>query len=1228
MNISEGEMRIKSGKDTLGKKLSQPELSAIQKTVDASKVELSQLTQPAQAMPEAIAPKAEAQLGEADAGLQQSMLPEVPAKEVRVQGKGKLTQLSMDDLQKLAEVKGKVEAGTKEEINLEIARREAEGYIGEASGDTGIIERELTDIETELGNRSMPYHGQTKSLYPGITGKSLEMQREVYLAALGEGPGTPRTEGVFESLAKETAETAPPEPPEVPPGAVGLTPEPSEIPTRPTLPDIQDAKTILDINLKPDRKRTLAQLPGIKQALSHFNPSAVANTPAEKFRVIRSVGRDQGNQRTQITMSYLYKMGDSSKVFGKMDKTGIISEGAFKGKSINELAENIKKYEKDLSPDQREWLDRANDTQKAILEFAEKHEIVIEELGLAPGQRFASRKVLGKLDEQGDLVEVAYLGAGPGRIGGKISAQKHRSYASIEEAQKDGFRYLSYDQALEATVRSIYNAASNKMAADWLLTQVPWRTTGAPEELILKAEGAKVRTQASSKLLAGLNRAVRGERLPGSTIEAIRRVYPSEAKALEELIPRLQAGEETATDVKILTAKAKLLHDIDLKELKEAINTRARAREKAITPNYGEAMLMHPAFAGKVFTGPDAQETVTTLRDMLEPKHIAGLKGVNSVNGLIRYFKLAGDASVLGIQLLIGAFDNPKAYAMGAEAYIKALFSEEFHANLLNNARDVLERHPDLITTLSGTEFTEAFQRSGLFQKGILKVGGVVLGPFQRGFEASIDAAGIEMAKALEHTAKSPADIQAIDQYINEMRGLTSSARLGVSPNWQAAETLAMLAPRYNRAIASYLADAFEGFVKTGHAGIRARKARNSLLKFTAGITGLWIALGLALGKDWDEVKDSIGDGLFTYNIGGTNIGPGTKIRSVIKLIKDSAGDPEGLIQSSMDNPGLRFIRGNLSPVLGSSLDILTGKNYIGEPVRDNFSNFNRHILTGNFLPIWVENVLYEGGSVSQRVVRGTGEFFGGRTYPETDFQTTNTWRERYAALDYGKKYEDLNKAERGELTRTHPDLEQLEEETRKGFAETGNAVERFYQTEKDSLQTLRNDRLNQAAQSLIRDDITKYDYDKERSYIRPYYSGGNNVLYSMRESNMSSYEQKKMEAYLESRKPEDIALSGYQEFYGETIEKADLPKDWDLIDEEVNNFLERYPENISTYILEHKDDWIKDLPPAARQVEEMRAKGIEDESWWDDYRGSTTIPNLLKSRTLGEIPNLLKTRR
>ena len=456
------------------------------------------------------------------------------------------------------------------------------------------------------------------------------------------------------------------------------------------------------------------------------------------------------------------------------------------------------------------------------------------------------------------------------------------------------------------------------------------------------------------------------------------------------------------------------------------------------------------------------------------------------------------------------------------------------------------------------------------------------------------------MAKSMEHLAKTPQKIADLDQFINEFRGLTSSAKLGVSPNWSAAETATLLAPRYNRAIAALLFDALKGM---GAGGLRAKLARNALIKGIGAITLVWIAIGIALGKKPEEIEDSIVNGKFTYNVGGVNIGPGSKVRSVAKLVADSVSNPDALVQLSMDNPALRFVRGNLSPVAGSAIDLLTGRNYVGEPVRDSLGTFIREMLVKQMLPIWIENVLYEGGTPSQRFIRGAGEFWGGRAYPEMPWQTAQKLRDRYSLQMYGRKYEDLNNAQKTNLKARHPDLEVAETIAKEEAAKKGTPVERFYYSERERISQARNDALEKAAQAYLAGQISKYDYDKERGYIRPYYSGGREVLWSVRES-FDEYSVKQMEKWLdENQKPEDKALNEYQEYRAELIEKADLPRDWDVIERETSQFLTKYSATIQAYVLANQDSWMRDLPSAAKQVEMERSAGIEDESWWNNYR-------------------------
>ena len=54
--------------------------------------------------PELLAPAPVSEFNETDTGIQDSMLSEIPSKEVRVIGKGKTQQISLDDYMKLMEV--------------------------------------------------------------------------------------------------------------------------------------------------------------------------------------------------------------------------------------------------------------------------------------------------------------------------------------------------------------------------------------------------------------------------------------------------------------------------------------------------------------------------------------------------------------------------------------------------------------------------------------------------------------------------------------------------------------------------------------------------------------------------------------------------------------------------------------------------------------------------------------------------------------------------------------------------------------------------------------------------------------------------------------------------------------------------------------------------------------------------------------------------------------------
>jgi len=170
-----------------------------------------------------------------------------------------------------------------------------------------------------------------------------------------------------------------------------------------------------------------------------------------------------------------------------------------------------------------------------------------------------------------------------------------------------------------------------------------------------------------------------------------------------------------------------------------------------------------------------------------------------------------------------------------------------------------------------------------------------------------------------------------------------------------------------------------------------------------------------------------------------------------------------------------------------------------------------------------------------------------------------------------------------------------------------GADLPRIYQILKDEAVSKRNTALNDAAQKLLDGDITKYDYDKKRTYVRAYYSGAASALWQF-QTQLDPVQARQLQDYIdENSKPEDKALDEYWAYYSELASSAYTSEDWDALNKKMAVFLSKYPANVQKYILDNQDSWILDLPQPARSVEELRIKGITDETWWDNYRGNQT---------------------
>ena len=537
---------------------------------------------------------------------------------------------------------------------------------------------------------------------------------------------------------------------------------------------------------------------------------------------------------------------------------------------------------------------------------------------------------------------------------------------------------------------------------------------------------------------------------------AIVRGEPYQHKVGDKIYTRYRGG--MLDDLRIESAKAAKALSDDTYKKRKASYTETSLGSKI--PAFAGKIFLddQPAFVGTKFdpqtfkyrqkTGQEVVNDIT--KSMVKNQEFYRfMEEANTINGAMRFFRLAGDMSMIGIHLffLLGHATNPtgliKSVLTGRAlrgdfsqarnltflpkalvAFVHAFIDPTVHAKYLDENAELLNRHPGVILAGRGTEFTEFTRKignAGFVRTKPIQVIGQLAGSMtykgyglptvgrgyvgfikrsQTGFEAALDIAGIELTKMLDDLGTDAAKIGEVDAVINEMRGLSDAQRLGVSAKQRQIESFTLLASRYNRAIGGMLADLPRG-------GIRGDQARRKVANGIAAASAISVAISLARGESMEEMLEHFNPQsphFYTWNIGGVNLGFGTKVRSLIKL---SAGmytamtDDRPTDWLSMENPALRFARGNASPIIGGPLDVITGRTYMGDPTRDSIQSFAKNVLAPSSMFIWMSTMLLEGGSIKQRAYKGLAEFIGFRGYPETMSQILHSYSKDTLGLDY-----------------------------------------------------------------------------------------------------------------------------------------------------------------------------------------------------------------------------------
>ena len=274
----------------------------------------------------------------------------------------------------------------------------------------------------------------------------------------------------------------------------------------------------------------------------------------------------------------------------------------------------------------------------------------------------------------------------------------------------------------------------------------------------------------------------------------------------------------------------------------------------------------------------------------------------------------------------------------------------------------------------------------------------------------------LELVRQNIFSKKSTYDPRAqkeLAEFINYIRGLSSSADMGISESQRLVESIVLLAPRYRRAIAGLYSKLFS---KDNTTKLEAQKA---LGRFIGGITLTVLSLQMMQsayeGDTEEEMIEKLGNivdpshkDFMMFNIAGQRIGIGSKIISDARMASKGMNylwkqgtnqdlqDWENFISLNRSNPMLQWVRAQMAAVPSESIDVILGSDFIGQPsyrgdnLVEMFRNSARPIAE-NVVPLWLWSGLLEGNGTAlnwQEDVRGrgarmAGDYIGLRAYPQ-----------------------------------------------------------------------------------------------------------------------------------------------------------------------------------------------------------------------------------------------------
>lgn len=244
-----------------------------------------------------------------------------------------------------------------------------------------------------------------------------------------------------------------------------------------------------------------------------------------------------------------------------------------------------------------DYVIRVNEINQSVLALLQKE-------GVPPKHiidDWIHRVVEGIEVKDGFLQVKGRPGMGGRRLGAKPSYEKPRKFETMADGIAHGVRYnvnpeVSIDTYIEEAFNKIGYARANKYHAPYGIT--PERLAERFPELLEAASLTKQELAGTAKFHSLINRAIRGEKLPAQTLNAIEKRFPELGRKFRSLVEAPGKAESQLRD--LLAQKEKTIRQLQARiEKAEAIDIeaiKAGAREEALRIGIPDEQKLTEAF--------------------------------------------------------------------------------------------------------------------------------------------------------------------------------------------------------------------------------------------------------------------------------------------------------------------------------------------------------------------------------------------------------------------------------------------------------------------------------------------------------------------------------------------------------------------------------------------------------------------------------------------------------